>query len=196
MNHWQSWKQGLTAAAFGALVAAGPAHAADPVLSLNVTPNPVAIGGMVAVDVVITGVLDLYAYQFDLSFDPAVLVATGVTEGAFLPLGGTTQFFPGSLNNTLGLVSFTIGSLNGAVPGVNGSGTLASLSFNVGALGMSTLQLSNVVLLDSNLADLPVQLQGGTVTAVPEASSWLMFGLGLAGVAGLARRRDAARTAA
>lgn len=191
MIQWHAWKQGLAAATFGALAAAGPALA-DPVLSLNINPNPAAVGGTVSVDVVISGALDLYAYQFSLSFDPSVLQATGSTEGAFLPTGGTTFFSPGSFDNTLGVYSFTVGTLIGALPGVNGAGTLATLSFDVAAAGVSSLTLSDVVLLDSALAEIPAQLQGGVVTAVPEPGTWLMFGLGLAGVAGLARRRDAA----
>ncbi len=197
MNHWHAWKQGLAAATLGALAAAASAQTAGSVLSLVATPTPAVVGSPVNVEVALTGVLDLYAYQFTLAFNPSVLQATSVTEGALLPSGGTTFFAGGTVNNTLGTISFTAASLIGALPGVNGNGVLANIGFNVTQVGMSPLVFSDVLLLDSNLLDLTVQVQNGNVvTVVPEPGTWLMFGLGLAGVAGLARRRDAARNAA
>ena len=40
------------------------------------------------------------AYQFDLSFDPAILAPTGVTAGLFL--SGGTGFIPGTIDNVAG----------------------------------------------------------------------------------------------
>ena len=187
MKHGQVCKQVLAAAVLSAL-AMGAAQA-DPVISLSVSPNPAAVGNTVLVNVNISGAVDLYAYQFSLLFNPAVLQATTSTEGSFLPTGGSTFFVAGTVDNTLGAVNFTVGSLLGLLPGVNGSGTLATLSFNAAALGSSTLGFRDVLLLDSELLEVAPTLQGGVVSVVPEPSTWLMFGLGLAGVAGLARRR-------
>lgn len=187
MKHGQVCKQVLAAAVLSALCIG--AAQADPVISLNVGPNPAAVGNTVLVNVVISGAVDLYAYQFSLLFNPAVLQATGSTEGAFLPTGGTTFFVPGMVDNTLGAVNFTVGTLLGTLPGVNGGGTLATLSFNATGLGTSTLGFRDVLVLDSELLDVTTQVQGSSVSVVPEPGSWLMLGLGLAGVAGLARRR-------
>jgi hypothetical protein len=194
MKHWQGWKQVLAAAALGTLAAAASAQTTVPVLFPSPNPDVGVVGSPVVVQVAITGVVDLYAYQFSLAFDPSVLQATSVDEGALLPAAGTTFFVGGTIDNTLGTISFTAASLIGALPGVNGSGVLANIGFNVMQAGMSPLVFSEVLLLDSNLLDLQVQVQNGTlVTAIPEPGTWLLFGLGLAGVAGLARRRDAAR---
>jgi hypothetical protein len=190
MKHAQICRQVLSAAAFSVL-AIGAAQA-DPVVSLNINPNPAVIGSTVLVDVVISGAVDLYAYQFSLLFNPALLQATTTTEGSFLPTAGTTFFVAGTVDNTLGAVNFTVGTLLGLQPGASGNGTLATLSFNAAALGSSVLGFSDVLLLDSALADITPQLQAGVVSVVPEASTWLMFGLGLAGVAGFVRRRTTA----
>lgn len=189
MKHGQFCRQVVAAAIFSAL-GMGAAHA-DPVLSLNVSPSTAGVGSTVNVQVQITGAVDLYAYQFSLLFNPTVLQATGATEGSFLGAGGTTFFVPGTLDNTAGAVNFTVGTLLGMLPGVSGDGVLATLSFNAAALGTSSFQFGDVVLLNSELADVTAQLQGGSVSVVPEPSTWLMFGLGLAGVGSLVRRRAA-----
>jgi len=98
---------------------------------------------------------------------------------------------PGAINNTTGSISFTAGSLLGLLPGVNGTGTLATLNFNVTGLGASALNFADGVLVNSELGDLPSQFVSATVLAVPEPGTWLMLGLGLAAVAGAARRRSA-----
>jgi len=190
MKHPQVCKQVLAAAAFSVL-AIGSAQAV-PVISLTVSPSPAAIGNTVLVNVVISGAVDLYAYQFSLLFNPAVLQATTSTEGGFLPTAGTTFFVPGTVNNSLGAVNFTAGTLLGVLPGATGNGTLATLRFNATAIGTSTLGFRDVLLLDSENLGITPQLQSGVVSVVPEASTWLMFGLGLAGVAGLTRRRATA----
>lgn len=186
MKHGQVNK--VIAAAAISMLAMGAAQA-DPVISLNVSPSPAGVGNTVLVDVVISGAVDLYAYQFSLLFNPAVLQATTSAEGSFLPTGGSTFFVGGTVDNTAGAVNFTVGSLLGLLPGVSGNGTLATLSFNAAAIGSSTLSFRDVLLLDSELLDITSTSQGGAVSVVPEPSAWLMFGLGLVGVAGLARRR-------
>jgi general secretion pathway protein D len=142
------------------------------------------VAGTVNVAVQVTNVTDLYAYQFDVSFDPAVLSTAAITEGGFLPSGGSTLFLPGALDNLSGTLTLTAGFLEGPVPGVSGSGTLATLLFTGVGLGTSPLTLSNVVLLDSAGRDIAATAsQNGSVTVVPEPASLMMLGCGvLAGV--------------
>ena len=139
------------------------------------------VGGAISVAVRVTGVADLYAYQFDLSFDLAVLSTMGVSEGAFLPGGGTTFFFPGTTDNVSGTVTLTAGSLESPVPGVSGSGSLATVQFTGVGLGASPVTLSNVVLLDSMGRDIATTIQNGSVTVVPEPLSVILVGCGLLG---------------
>ncbi len=188
MASWQAWKNRCGTALFIGAISTQAAYA-DPVLSVS-SPNPAVPGSSVALDVVVAGITDLYAYQFTLAFNPAVLQISSVTEGSFLASGGGSTFFDGgSFNNTLGSVSFVFDTLVGATAGVNGSGMLARMTFNVVGQGTSTLNFSDALFLDASLATVPVLLQNGSITAVPEPAAYLMFGLGLAGLA-VARRRQ------
>ncbi len=185
----QAWKTRLcTALLLG--VASASAMAA-PTMSVVATPNPVLIGSPLMLDVLISDIADLYAYQFTLSFNPAVLQFATATEGAFLTTGGSTLFDGGTANNTTGTISFVFDTLIGAVPGVSGSGLLAKLNFTTAAVGVSTLTFSDVVFLDSSLNDIALLAPSATVqvSAVPEPANYALFGLGLAGLAVAAQRR-------
>jgi hypothetical protein len=132
--------------------------AAEPILSLVPSSQVVPSGQSLTLDVAITNVTDLFSFQFDLAFDPALLSAVSIVEGPFLPTGGSTFFIPGTINNTTGTITGTIiataDTLTGAIPGVSGSGIIATVSFQALARGTSPLTLSNVILLDSSLAEI------------------------------------------
>ena len=168
---WMIWAVSL-------LVFCGAASAAT--LVIEPTSSTTTAGGALSVAVQVTGVPDLYAYQFDVSFDPAVLSTTSVSEGGFLSSGGSTFFVPGMIDNVSGTVTLTAGSLEGPVPGVSGSGTLATILFTGVGFGASSVTFSNVVLLDSGGGDIAATTtQNGSVTVVPEPTSVMLFGCGV-----------------
>lgn len=147
-------------------------------------------GNTFVVNVNISEVVDLYAFQFDLGFDPALLAATTVTEGSFLSTGGSTSFLPGSIDNSTGLISFTSNSLTGVVPGINGNGTLAQIGFTALNPGITDLLLSGTQLFDSNHAPIDFSSIDGNVVvqdsaSVPEPSSLLLIGSGLLSLLGV-----------
>jgi len=192
MAFWQVMKTQV--ARFGGAIALCAASTqamagAVPTVSVNATGTAIP-GSPVTLQVLISQITDLYAFQFSLSYNPAVLQATSVTEGAFLPTGGGTSFDDGTTDNTLGKVSFVADSLSGFVPGVTGNGVLASITFNVIAPGTSVLTFSDLLFLDSTLSDITVAGQSGILTAVPEPQAMLLMALGVAGL--LAQRRRAA----
>ncbi|MCV2353420.1 cohesin domain-containing protein [Paucibacter sp. B2R-40] len=188
----KSFYSALLLGVFGVLGAlSAPALAADPTLSIVASANPAVQGSVIDLNVLISDVSDLFAYQFTLSFNAAVLQATGVTEGGFLASGGGSTFADGgSINNSLGSIDLVFNTLQGAVPGVSGSGSLAHISFNVLSVGSSVLNFSDAIFLNSNLGDVTVTTQPLTLqtVAVPEPSTYLLFGAGLAGLAALRRR--------
>jgi hypothetical protein len=87
------------------------------------------------VPISISGVSDLYDYQFDVGFDPSVLQLQSVTESSFLSGAGTTFFLPGFIDNTLGTASFIADTLIGPISGASGAGILVELNFEVTARG-------------------------------------------------------------
>ena len=142
----------------------GSAAHAQAVLSIDPTTQTTSTGTVVTVDVGIANVSDLYAYQFDLTFNPGVLQAVSSSEGSFLAGGGSTFFINGSNDNVGGTVSATADTLLSAVNGVNGSGELAVFTFDAIGNGSSALSIQNELLLDSNFNILGDTTTSGSVT--------------------------------
>ena len=160
---------------------------AIPLVSVEPTSQSVVADGTIPVRIAVSGVADLYAYQFDLTFDPTVLSAVSITEGDFLAPGGSTLFVPGTIDNGAGSIRFTADTLIGSVPGMSGTGTLANVQFQAVAAGTSPLDLANVLLLDSSLGDISATTAGRSVEvtpgAIPEPQTLLLVGFGLLGLA-------------
>jgi general secretion pathway protein D len=172
-----------------------PAHAA----TIEIAPNPAAagIGDTFTLDVLANDVTDMFSFQFDLSFDPVLLQASGVTEGPFLATGGAAFFIPGLIDNTAGTISFTADTLIGAIPGVSGSGTIASVEFQALAVGSSPISTGNILLLDSGFGTIDTTPVNGTVnisessTVIPEPQSVVFLAVGLGALALLNYREQA-----
>ncbi len=158
---------------------------ADTVLTVVPTSSSVSTGDTFAVDVNIAQVTDLYDFEFDLTFNPAVLQATTtVIEGAFLSSGGSTFFIPGTIDNTAGTITFNANTLLTTISGVSGSGTIVEFDFTALANGTSSLDFASIILQDSAGAVLDYSANSGSVTvegstAVPEPSVLMLLGAGL-----------------
>jgi len=173
-------KRGIPIAVVTASVMLATPLLAGPVVSaVSSGSATVSSGQTFTVPVSITDVSDLFAFQFDLAFDPTILQLQSISEGSFLNSAGSTIFAPGTIDNTAGTATTTADTLTGTGPGASGGGTLADLTFQAIAPGTSTLTLSGAILLDSNLNDIPFTTSNGTVTvgaaAVPEPNglSWI-----------------------
>lgn len=136
-----------------------------------------ALGDSFEVNVSIVDVSNLYGYQVKLYYDSTILNGTGQpAEGSFLSSGGGQTFFyiasfTDDYNSTYGVVWIT-STLTGSVPGVSGSGVLATIEFKPLTVAASTpLHLEEVVLLDPNVSQIPYQNYDGTVTVVQEFTS-------------------------
>jgi Cohesin domain len=138
---------------------------AQAALTVDPSIQSTSVGGVVTVDVSVSNVSDLYGYQFDLTFNPAILSAVSSSEGSFLPSSGNATFFvPGSIDNVGGTVSSTLDTLTSAVSGVSGSGELAVFTFDAIGTGTSTIGIQNETLLDSTLSVIADTVTSGAVT--------------------------------
>jgi len=161
--------------------------AAAPILSIEPGTSTVNQGDTFFLDINITGVTDLYGFQFDLSYDPSILLANDISEGAFLASSGNqTLFLPGDLS-TPGNIAFNIGLILGGVPGATGDGTLARVSFTAASGGSSSLSLSNLLLQDSigdfieaDTLSASVDVNASSTAPVPEPGTLMLVGSGLA----------------
>lgn len=178
-----------------AVAVCGAMPALAGVISIQPATRNTLVGQTFSLDVSINGAVDLYAYQFDIGFNPSMLSANSVSEGAFLSGSGSTFFFSGFIDNVGGTISFVADSLTGPVSGASGNGTLATISFTSIGPGGSPVGVFNVTALDSFGEGIAVDTAGATVTVgvVPEPSSaFSVFGGALALFAFCrARRRGA-----
>jgi|SRR5271157_729804 len=139
------------------------------------------VGLTFTVNITVQNVENLYGYGFELYYPNDVLNGTRATEGSFLKTGGISTFF--SVANFTDNYNATDGLLNvfcsrlGNVQGVNGSGTLVTVTFestSTNALS-ETLQLANVDLSDPTPAVIPSTTVNGEVRVIPEFSAALIL---------------------
>lgn len=141
------------------------------------------VGMVFSVNVTVDGVEDLFGYEFKLYYPNNLLSKINVTEGPFLKTGGvptlfSTVKFTDNYNATHGLVNILCIRAAGDAPGVNGSGTLATIAFrSISTDGPRILHLADVALSDPNPAAIPFTLEDGEVTVLPELSLGLTLPL-------------------
>src|SRR5262249_8615997 len=129
--------------------------AALPTLSLDPASQMVQPFQFFALDVNIIDVTDLYGFQFELAFTPAVFAQGkgSITPGAFFP-SADTDFTPGTIDESAGTGTFTFATLVGLPQGIDGSGTLATIQLKTLAQG-GTISLTSVLLTNSTFDEIP-----------------------------------------
>ncbi len=133
------------------------------------------VGNSIEVGVLTDSFSDLYAWQFDLNWDPTILTLNGVTEGGALASAGTTFFVPGTIDNVGGSATANADTVIGGASGATGTNrVLAYFDFSAIGVGKTAITINNVTLLDSNLNNIDetsapgTATVGGSVTAAPE----------------------------
>src|SRR5262245_19129238 len=155
----------IVLAAFVACLAGVSSRAeATAILAPTVT---VQVGDVFTIPISIDDAIDLGAWQFDLTFDPAILRAESMAEGPFMASFGATLFTPPLIiDNTIGFISGAAGFFVDVPPLPSGDGVLAAIVFIALAAGVSPLNLSSVFL---NLSASGFAITPGQVTVVEPA---------------------------
>jgi hypothetical protein len=99
------------------------------------------------VDVNVVNATDVYAFEFKVGYDPAIIEALEVLEGSFLSDLGATSILGTEINNTAGYLWLSV-TLTSPPP-ASGNGTLATITFHVLDYGASLLTLYDTSLTDS-----------------------------------------------
>ncbi len=180
----------ILALASFALFMLAPRVEAAPVVSLGSATH--VVGDTFTISVSVRGAADLQAFQFDLSYNDAILSVLGYTDAATAfdaaatagggVLTGLTGF------SFAGLLSGVADSMSGASAGMTGDGVIVDIEFEAIAAGISTLTLSSVFL---NFSDSGFDVANGEVCvnqagatpcsngAVPAPGTLALLALGL-----------------
>jgi hypothetical protein len=102
------------------------------------------VGETIQANIAVENVVNLWQWETSLSWDPATLNFTGIQEGPFLKSSGETLFEPDFANYKNG--NLTVSNVLRSASSVNGSGVLATVTFNVLAVKSTTIQLYDTVL--------------------------------------------------
>ncbi len=151
------------------------------VVSLSPAAQNVTLGSSTTVDVRISdlvpgGAPTLTGFNFQLLYNPAVLLATGVTFGPGMDLGvngsvnsSDVSFVPGIFSFEFSLEDFGALEAFQSLPG-NIPLTLFSIDFDAVGLGTSSIledpQASNS-LSDENAENIPYSYEAASITVIP-----------------------------
>ncbi len=135
-------------------------------LGLRPVSTQIAAGQVFSQTIRLQDVSDLGAFQADVTYDPAVVQAEGVTQGAFLGSTGRSVLAPPpAIDNVTGRVRWGAGSF-GAPAGPTGSGDVAIIRFRALGTGKTTLSFEHVLLANSQSQPLALGSVAGSQVTV------------------------------
>lgn len=158
---------GLAAAVFGVatLTVAPRAAAQEAKLRLDVPSAQIRVGDPAfAVEVAVDDVVNLGAFEFDLTYDSSVLEFVGVDVGPFLGSSGRNvrcldpRVHPGYVR----FVCVTLGAT--PARGADGSGVLATVTLAPTGPGTSPLHFDSAILVQPDGQAIPGALQDASIT--------------------------------
>jgi sugar lactone lactonase YvrE len=122
-----------------------------------------AVGNTFSVNITVENVEGLGGFQFDVTYNPAVVIIENssdvVLENFLGSTGRTTQVLGPIIDNTAGNLTFG-GFSFGTPPGPSGSGVLATVTFTVQNRVGSSLDLAKIGIIDKDGNALPVATIG------------------------------------
>lgn len=179
--HWRWLWTGLALAALAVVAGRNAAGAQQARVYLEVPQEKIsAKGAPFPIRVLIDGVENLGAFEFQFAFDAKVLKFVEVKEGPFLGSSGReVMCLPHRAGE--GLVEFKCLTLRATPSGPSGSGVLATVTFEPLAEGTSGLKLRRITITDPPATRLPITVKDTLVVVGPPLGSsaginWKLWG--------------------
>ena len=147
-----------------------PVAAASPAtVTVSAPTQPVSQGQQFTVNITVQPNNSIAGVQFSLSFNPALVSISSVTQGNLLNQGGASTYFTaGTINNAAGTLTNVAGAITTPGQTVSASGTFAVITMTASSVsGTCPLTLSNVIVGDINGNSLTVNLVNGQVINTP-----------------------------
>jgi rhodanese-related sulfurtransferase len=133
---------------------------------IEINPGTITVfpGQTFVIEITVNPKGEIAGAQFDLSFDPTLLMVDSVTEGNLFT-GYTTYFNPGIIDNINGRVTGVFDVIITQGASISDPGVLAYVHFTTKiSEGISFLNLSDVVAGDPDGLPLPLAITNGSVT--------------------------------
>ncbi len=149
----------FVAVMLASLIMINPTHAS---VTPTITVDPATqqfpsaqVGNTIQVNITISNVQNLWAWGIDLIiYNPTILNLTSVAEGPFLQESGQQTLFIADYtayySENYGYINQTNDIIDSSYTGVNGSGVLATLGFQVLSIGTSQIDFTPPNLRDSS----------------------------------------------
>lgn len=158
---------------------AGPPTYAQAGAAVRVDPatQTVQVNSTANITIRVDNVANLTAFEIHLSFNPAVLEVTGITNGGFVAADFVAQ---NTFDNSAGTIDYAIAQMNR--PPSQGSGALLNIAFRARSVGSSTLTTrataaapSGLLLADQNGMAIAAAWTPGTInvgtSTIPTSTS-------------------------
>jgi hypothetical protein len=130
---------------------------------VSVPAAALQVGAPYTVPIMVEGITQqLGVLSLTVTYDPTVLRAVNVVQGAHMQQGGVTTTFAPKIDAATGRVDIAIARPFDR-PGVMGGGTLGAVSFEAVRPGTSSITIQGVLTTTSG-QPIPVQMVSGSVT--------------------------------
>jgi hypothetical protein len=179
VREFRIWAIALSVVALIAGLPLAQAVAAATMATLTPATQTVGVDETTTVTLAVQDVQDLYGYEVEIAYDPAILEvvdADGGTTGVQVALGSwlAADFvFQNEADNTLGTIVCVLSQLS-PTPAVSGNGDLLTITFRGLASGTSEVRFTDLTLanedgipISTGQADAQIEVTGGSPPASP-----------------------------
>lgn len=167
--------------------AAAQEAAQETTIALHTPDTALEMGDEFTVDVQLNATPELYGYEIQLAFDPAVVEVRDaddgvsgiqIVAGSLFADEGATFLLENSADNTVGTITYAIVLVNPAPP-VAGSGTLLSIPFRAKADGAVDLHITASTLGTKQVTHIPHTIAPSDLH-IGTTATFLYFYIGVA----------------